>query len=59
MDLNHCEECRHLDDLLYYCFFHESEIMYIGDCYEFDNEPIYDCPIHGTAHGGIDECPLC
>lgn len=22
-------------------------------------EEVYDCPIHGTAHGGIGECPLC
>jgi plasmid maintenance system antidote protein VapI len=22
-------------------------------------EEVYDCPVHGTAHGGRGECPLC
>jgi hypothetical protein len=22
-------------------------------------EDVYDCPVHGTAHGGRGECPLC
>ena len=26
---------------------------------EEPDEEVYDCPIHGTAHGGIGECPLC
>ena len=26
---------------------------------EPEPEEVYDCPIHGTAHGAVGECPRC
>ena len=28
-------------------------------CKDIEVEDVYDCPVHGTAHGGRGECPLC
>lgn len=39
--------------------FKSLEIPTCKSCKDIEDDDVYDCPIHGTAHGGRGECPLC